>query len=156
MTHHPRALLRAAAAAAGLVAVVAFSAPAHAATVDIALDPTGTTIAAGSDGKLGSITIKNLGDTTPAEIVVTFDLSQVRTVAVVNGFFLNQGDMTADGVKVTVTLPAKATFAEVEPGCVYTADNRTVTCQYADITLIPADHDTTKDSAKSAGAAFFR
>lgn len=72
------------------------------------------------------------------------------TTAVV-GFILNQGDMTAKGLKISVTLPEHATFAEVEEGCTYTADNRTVTCEYADAVLIPADKDDTKELEKSGG-----
>lgn len=57
----------------------------------------------------------------------------------------NIGDATAQGVKVTVKLPKYVTFAEVEPGCSYTSDNRTVTCDYTDITLVPMDQDTNED-----------
>lgn len=57
----------------------------------------------------------------------------------------NIGDTIAKGIEVSVTLPKHVTFAEEEPGCTYTADNRTVTCNYKDITLIPLDEDTNED-----------
>jgi hypothetical protein len=57
----------------------------------------------------------------------------------------NFGDTTAAGIKVSVQLPEHVTFDEVEPGCTYTADNRTVTCDYTDINLIPFDQDTDPD-----------
>jgi hypothetical protein len=262
-----RTLLRTGAALAGLLTAASFTGPAFAGATDVAVDLTGTTIAADSSGKFGSITVKNLGSTTPAEIEVIFDISAVddtlidvetcaggheeagkvycivptavipapggavdlivplarkvkgsgpagklgievvaagedkstlgdnsTTVdltlgehggvdlrvtaedvrnslddegnltdnlvkpggtAVVFGFFANEGDMTANGVRVTVTLPEQATFSEVEPGCDYSADNRTVTCEYADVALIPADKDTTTDKEHSSGGAFF-
>jgi hypothetical protein len=262
-----RTLLRTGAAVAGFVAAAAFAGPAFAGSTDVAVDLTGTTIAADSSGKFGSITVKNLGSTTPEEIEVIFDISAVedslikvttceggfeedgkvycvvptelipapggavdlvvplarksegsgpagklgievvaagedkstlgdnsKTVdltlgehsgvdlrvtaedvrnslddegnltdnlvkpggtAVVFGFFANEGDMTANGVRVTVTLPEQATFAEEEEGCTYTADNRTVTCEYTEVVLIPADKDTTEDGELSAGGAFF-
>ncbi len=67
----------------------------------------------------------------------------------------NQGDMTADGVRISVTLPEQATFTEPEQGCEYSADNRTVTCDYSEITLIPADHDTQDGDATSGGTFWF-
>lgn len=75
------------------------------------------------------------------------------------GFVLNQGDQTAQGLRVSVTLPEHATFAEVEEGCDYTEDNRTVTCDYVtvdgkDVLLIPADKDT-EDHEKSGFGFFF-
>jgi hypothetical protein len=57
----------------------------------------------------------------------------------------NFGDTTAAGIRVSVQLPEHVTFDEVEPGCTYTADNRTVTCDYTDINLIPFDQDTDPD-----------
>jgi hypothetical protein len=57
----------------------------------------------------------------------------------------NLGDTTADGVKVTVALPKHVTFGEAEPGCVYTTDKRSVTCDYADVTLVPVAQDTDPD-----------
>ncbi len=67
----------------------------------------------------------------------------------------NQGDMTADGVRVSVTLPEQASFTEPEQGCEYSADNRTVTCDYSEIMLIPADHDTQDGDATSGGSFWF-
>jgi hypothetical protein len=57
----------------------------------------------------------------------------------------NLGDTIASGVKVTVALPRHVTFAEAEPGCVYTTDKRSVTCDYADVTLVPVARDTDPD-----------
>jgi hypothetical protein len=72
------------------------------------------------------------------------------------GAILNQGDRVAKGLKVTVTLPGHVTFNEVEPGCTYTADNRTVTCDYTSINLVPRDQDTNPDdNIYSAVPVFF-
>jgi hypothetical protein len=71
------------------------------------------------------------------------------------GFVVNQGDMTAKGVKVTATLPKQVTYAEEEEGCVYSADNRTVTCLYAQISLIPAEKDNDPDDDMSGFAVFW-
>jgi hypothetical protein len=62
----------------------------------------------------------------------------------------------AKGLKVTVTLPGHVTFNEVEPGCTYTADNRTITCDYTSINLVPQDQDTNPDdNIYSAVPVFF-
>jgi hypothetical protein len=72
------------------------------------------------------------------------------------GAILNQGDRVAKGLKVTVALPEHVTFNEVETGCTYTADNRTVTCDYTGINLVPADQDTDpNDNVYSAVPVFF-
>jgi|GEM_PF-2674876 hypothetical protein len=57
--------------------------------------------------------------------------------SVVTGMIGNLGDTVAVGLRVRVTLPRYVTFAEVEPGCVYTADNRTATCDYHQLALVP-------------------
>ncbi|MFE9656357.1 hypothetical protein [Micromonospora sp. NPDC006431] len=57
----------------------------------------------------------------------------------------NVGDTIAKGLKVSVALPEHVTFAEVEPGCTYGTGNRTVTCDYEDVTLVPIDQDSGKD-----------
>lgn len=71
------------------------------------------------------------------EPVFTDDAIHPGDTAAVVGAVVNQGDMTADGVKVSVTLPGQVTFAEKEQGCTYSADNRTIACDYDRITLIP-------------------
>jgi LPXTG-motif cell wall-anchored protein len=53
------------------------------------------------------------------------------------GSIFNFGDLAADGVKIVVTLPEHVTFAETEPDCTYSADNRVATCLYTDVTLFP-------------------
>ncbi|ROT33820.1 hypothetical protein [Micromonospora sp. HM5-17] len=53
------------------------------------------------------------------------------------GIVGNLGDTVADGLRVRVTLPRYVTFAEAEPGCDYTADRRTVTCDYQQLLLVP-------------------
>jgi hypothetical protein len=63
-------------------------------------------------------------------------------VSAVIGHVLNQGDRTAKGLKIAVELPELVTFAEKEEGCEYGADNRTATCSFDDVSLIPADLDT--------------
>ncbi|MEU5727009.1 hypothetical protein ABZ783_35065 [Micromonospora sp. NPDC047738] len=57
----------------------------------------------------------------------------------------NVGDTIAKGLKVSVALPEHVTFAEAEPGCTYGTGNRTVTCDYEDVTLVPIDQDSGKD-----------
>ncbi|MEE6258175.1 LPXTG cell wall anchor domain-containing protein [Plantactinospora sonchi] len=57
----------------------------------------------------------------------------------------NFGDTIAKGVRVRVTLPEHVTFAELEPGCAYTSERRTVTCDYHQITLVPVDRDTSEE-----------
>lgn len=86
---------------------------------------------------------------------LTDELVKPGGLTAVIGEVLNQGDQVAKGVKVSVTLPKQATFAEVEEGCAYTSDNRTVTCDYEEFTLIPADKDTTDDDRPTSGAAFW-
>lgn len=76
-------------------------------------------------------------------------------VSYVFGYVYNQGDKIADGVKVSVTLPEQTTFAEQEEGCEYTADNRTVTCDYDQFELIPADADDTENGANSSARFYF-
>jgi hypothetical protein len=63
-------------------------------------------------------------------------------VSAVIGNILNQGDKTAKGLKISVRLPALVTFAETLDACEYGADNRTATCSFDDVSLIPADLDT--------------
>ncbi|MGK5738134.1 hypothetical protein [Micromonospora sp. URMC 103] len=57
----------------------------------------------------------------------------------------NVGDTIARGLQVSVALPEHVTFAEVEPGCTYGTGNRTVTCDYEDVALVPIDQDSGKD-----------
>lgn len=64
---------------------------------------------------------------------------------VVYGEVFNWGDMVANGVKVTVKLPQHVTFAEVEEGCEYSADNRTATCTYGEVVLTPTTEDSNED-----------
>jgi len=72
--------------------------------------------------------------------------------SVVFAGIVNQGDMVANGVKVTVQLPKHVTFAEVEQGCTYSSDNRKVTCDYKDMTLAPERFDP---NGLFAAGAFF-
>ncbi|WP_018220868.1 LPXTG cell wall anchor domain-containing protein [Salinispora pacifica] len=89
-----------------------------------------------------------------APVYIDGSIAPGGSTAVVATVF-NQGDMTADGVRISVTLPEQATFTEPEQGCEYSADNRTVTCDYSEITLIPADHDTQDGDATSGGTFWF-
>jgi hypothetical protein len=72
--------------------------------------------------------------------------------SVVFAGIVNQGDKVADGVKVSVKLPEHVTFAEVEEGCSYSADNRTVNCEYGTMQVAPEKFDPTVPFAR---AAFF-
>ncbi len=68
----------------------------------------------------------------------------------------NLGDITAKGIRLSAKLPEHVTFSESEPGCVYSADKRTATCNYADITLVPLDKDTDEnDDITSVIGVFF-
>lgn len=90
-----------------------------------------------------------------SEPAFTEDAIQPGDTAAVIGIAINQGDMTAAGVKVSVTLPKQVTFAAEEEGCTYSADSRTVTCDYAQVSLIPAEKDTDPSDESSAFAAFW-
>jgi hypothetical protein len=85
----------------------------------------------------------------------TEDAIHPGDTSAVLGFAINQGDMTATGVKVSVTLPKQVTFAEKEEGCTYSADTRTVTCNYEQVSLIPADKDTDGNDDVSAFAVIW-
>jgi hypothetical protein len=63
-------------------------------------------------------------------------------VSALIGHVLNQGGMTARGIRVAVRLPAHTTFAQKIDACSYGADKRTASCTY-DHDLIPADLDDT-------------
>jgi LPXTG-motif cell wall-anchored protein len=55
--------------------------------------------------------------------------SEVDTV------FFNWGDEAALGLRVVVTLPEFVTFAEVDPACTYSSDNRVATREFGGLTL---------------------
>lgn len=61
------------------------------------------------------------------------------------GTVFNWGDMVANGVRVTVQLPEKVTFAEAEAECEYTADKRKATCEYETVILSPTSEDEDED-----------
>ncbi len=50
---------------------------------------------------------------------------------------MNQGDTTAAGIKVDVTLPEHSTVAEPVDGCEQSADKRSLSCVLDDVTLVP-------------------
>lgn len=64
---------------------------------------------------------------------------------IVSGLVFNWGDMTANGVRVTVQLPKQVTFAEKEDDCAYSADNRKATCEYKTLVLNPTSMDEAND-----------
>lgn len=70
-------------------------------------------------------------------------------------FVGNQGDATADGIKLAITLPAHVTFTEPEPDCTHTAGATTTTCEYDDVTLVPEDQDTKEDDDIRSSLWFF-
>jgi hypothetical protein len=76
-------------------------------------------------------------------------------VAALVGHVLNQGDMTAQGIKVSVKLPKGATFAEKLPECTYAAGNRSAACTFTRVDLIPADLDTEDYLLSGADFWFF-
>jgi hypothetical protein len=67
------------------------------------------------------------------------------------GWIYNWGDAIANGIRVTVRLPEQVTFAQTEPDCVYTADNRTATCTYSSVVLMPLSDEGDEEFV----AAFF-
>jgi hypothetical protein len=56
-------------------------------------------------------------------------------------FVINQGDVLANGIKITVKLPAHVTFTETEPACTHVVGDSQTTCAYSGVVLIPADQD---------------
>jgi hypothetical protein len=73
------------------------------------------------------------------DLVSGDELSPLRagdTTATV-GLVFNWGDKIANGIKVSLKLPEHVTFAETEADCEYGADNRTATCTYTDLVLMP-------------------
>lgn len=84
-----------------------------------------------------------------AEKLVAFEepggaLRPGDTTAVV-GLLFNWGDATAVGLKVTVQLPEQVTFAEPEPDCAYSADNRKADCHYGTVVLRPTGSELESD-----------
>lgn len=70
----------------------------------------------------------------------------------------NYGDQTAKGIAMTIKLPKGATLADPEPDCKFSADKTSATCNYANLTFLPADQDKDKNSEKdgvSAGWFYF-
>lgn len=57
---------------------------------------------------------------------------------------VNQGDQTVNGVRVTAKLVKGATFTDLD-GCQTSADRLTLTCEFTDLSLIPAAQDTDPD-----------
>ncbi|MFC6022138.1 hypothetical protein ACFP2T_38995 [Plantactinospora solaniradicis] len=64
---------------------------------------------------------------------------------IVSGQVFNWGDITANGVRVTVQLPEQVTFAEKEDECTYSADNRKATCEYGTLVLNPSSMNEEDD-----------
>ncbi len=55
---------------------------------------------------------------------------------------LNQGDETANGLKLSITLPEHVTFTTPEPGdCTHAAGDGTTVCDYDDVVLTEAGTD---------------
>ncbi|HYN97220.1 MAG TPA: hypothetical protein VES42_25560 [Pilimelia sp.] len=129
---------------------------------DVPVDPTGETASVAVSVPAKGVDLLTLAQDVYAldsDGNITDDPVPPGDTSVVVAGFANGGDVTADGVKVTVRLPQYVTFAEAEPGCDYTADNRTVTCDYDDIVLAPiaADPDPADpaDGVISAAGAYF-
>ncbi|NJP31268.1 hypothetical protein [Micromonospora thermarum] len=84
------------------------------------------------------------------KITVVGDLHAGDTAQLIYAAF-NQGDVTAAGLKISVTLPKGVTFAEAEPDCVDNAAKTSRVCTYADLDLIPASQDKDGDDLISGG-----
>lgn len=102
MNFRNRVLAYAGAGAAGLLAAGAFAAPAFAADeADLAATLNGTTLAATTSGKAGSLTVTNKATTGVASgVVFTFDLSELDTTKV-DFFPLGPWSCPTEGTKVT-------------------------------------------------------
>ncbi|HWH00857.1 MAG TPA: hypothetical protein VNV66_16445 [Pilimelia sp.] len=72
--------------------------------------------------------------------------AQTRMVYEVGNF----GDVPTTGLKLQVTLPNGATFAEVEEDCTYNSTNTVATCTYDKFVLVPADADKPGDEIFAA------
>lgn len=60
---------------------------------------------------------------------------------------VNQGDMTAAGVSVQITLPHQSTVAERIEGCHPATDGRSLTCVAADVDLLPLSKEPSSEDA---------
>jgi LPXTG-motif cell wall-anchored protein len=96
---------------------------------------------AGNNSKTVNV---NVGNSGVDLLVVAFDVYAsdgspvpLGGTSQVDGIIINFGDLAAAGIKIVVTLPEHVTFAETEPDCTYSADNRMATCLYDDIILFP-------------------
>lgn len=124
------------------------AAPALAADVDLGVDVTGTTLAAGAKVKLTKVTITNKGTTTPATINVVFDLSKLDAAKV--QLVPGEGCKTAEALVTCgvdkALLPAPGGSADLPtglirlPGTSGTAGKLTVTVK------AEGDADPTNDT----------
>jgi hypothetical protein len=68
----------------------------------------------------------------------------------------NDGDMTANGVKMQINLPEHVSFAQAEPDCTHAVGDAATTCTYTTAVLVPAKEDTNEgDESFSFGWFFF-
>jgi hypothetical protein len=67
----------------------------------------------------------------------------------------NFGDVAVTGIKLTITLPKHATFAEVEPDCEYNSANSMATCTYEKLPIVPADDDTDENDDIFSAVQFY-
>ncbi|GGK97035.1 EGFR-like transmembrane domain-containing protein [Mangrovihabitans endophyticus] len=75
--------------------------------------------------------------------------------SLVEGFVENRGDRTADGVRLTVSLPKGATFSETVEGCKLNGAKSEMQCTLSDFQMVPVDRDAEPDEFYSAfGFAF--
>ena len=56
-------------------------------------------------------------------------------------FVINQGDATANGVKMSITMPEHVSFTEPEPDCTHSVGSSTTTCEYDTVVLTPEGDD---------------
>ena len=64
-------------------------------------------------------------------------------------FVVNQGDVKANGVKISITLPQHVSFNEAEPDCTHTVGSSTTVCEYDTVVL------DTNGTDESLGFFFF-
>jgi hypothetical protein len=56
-------------------------------------------------------------------------------------FVVNQGDIAANGVRITIKLPEHVSFNEAEPDCTHAVGDATTTCEYETVVLTTAGTD---------------
>jgi hypothetical protein len=150
-----KSLVRLGVGATALLAAGAFASPAYAdTTADLEIKVTGTTIAAGADGKFTSVSLLNHGPSDAAGVLVTLDISALDQTKVHLGeegcdppaedkiLCGIEGDVIANGQDIDWTFPL-----EKVPGATGSAGQLTATISHAGEDPNPANNSVTVDVA---------